>query len=220
MKQNTKTLIIDKAIELYNLHGYGSISMYEIAKSLSLSRGNVAYHFKDKDTLLTTINEQMWDQIEEKRGVTMTFPSFQNITEEMHKLYKLQNDYSFIFLDSKVHQHPSIKNKFREMSQKSILDFKTIIAFSIRIGNMKKEVYPGIYEQLAFTTWMISFFWLAQQTVQDDFSEKNVDKSIWSLIIPYLTERGIAALRKYMGEEFMYSIGPSFEIQFGENNQI
>lgn len=212
MKRNTKQIIIESAIKRFNSEGFGKVSMYEIAKDLGLSRGNLAYHFKDKDTLLTAITAQMWKKLEERREKTLSFPSFKNITLEFHKLYEIQKAYSFIFLDTHVLKHPLIKTQFREMIAKYIQDNKTIIAFAVKMENMKPEAIPGTYNQLALVTWMISFFWLGQQVIRDDFSEKLADKALWSQIIPHLTEKGKNSLTKSLGEEFIAELGEPFDL--------
>ena len=65
-----KQHIIDGAIALFNQKGYAAVTLFELAKELNMSRGNLTYHFKDKDILLSTIAQQMWDQIEQERSKT------------------------------------------------------------------------------------------------------------------------------------------------------
>jgi AcrR family transcriptional regulator len=216
MKKSTKENIIEIAIRRFNEEGFAKVSMYEIAKEIGLSRGNLAYHFKDKDALLEAITCQMWAEFEQKRSNTLTYPSFKNITEEFHQLYSIQKAYSFIFLDTQVLQHPLVKNQFKEMTTKTIQGNKTIIAFAIKMGNMKPEAIPGTYHYLALITWMVSCFWLSQQIIREDFSEKIGDRVLWSLLLPYLTEKGKEALEKYLGEAFMDSMGEAFELSIEE----
>lgn len=211
MKKSTKETIIETAIRRFNESGFAKVSMYEIAKEVGLSRGNLAYHFKDKDTLLEAITSQMWEELEKKRSNTLTYPSFQNITDEFHQLYEIQKAYSFIFLDTQVLKHPLVKNQLKEMTTKTIQGNKTIIAFAIKMGNMKPEEIPGTYHHLALITWMIGCFWLSQQLIREDFSEKIADRALWSLLLPYMTEKGKEALEKYLGEKLNDSIGEPFE---------
>lgn len=215
MKKSTKENIIEVAIRRFNEEGFAKVSMYEIAKEVGLSRGNLAYHFKDKDVLLEAITGQMWTELDKKRSNTLTYPSFKNITDEFHQLYEIQKDYSFIFLDTQVLKHPFVKNQLREMTAKTIQGNKTIIAFAIKLGNMKPEEVPGTYNHLALITWMLSCFWLSQQIIRGDYSEKIADRALWSLLLPYMTEKGKDALEKYLGETFMNSIGEAFEMEMG-----
>ena len=81
-----KQLIIDKAVSLFNDKGYAAVSLFELANELSMSRGNLTYHFKDKDLLLGVIAQQMWDQIEQEKSKSRQLPSFENLQSEIRLL--------------------------------------------------------------------------------------------------------------------------------------
>jgi len=216
MKKSTKNKIIEFAIPLFNKVGFGTIKLQEIAEGLGMSRGNVTYHFKDKDALLAMIAQQMWAKIEQERIKSRTFPSFENIHNEIQLYYKIQKEYAFIFLDPHVLRHPLIREQFRQMTAQTIADNKAGIAFSIKLGNMKPEQVPGTYHNLAFITWMLSFFWLAQRVIRDDQTEKGVEKLVWTMLIPHFTEKGLQAFKTFFGEAYYNDLGDSFEIDLSE----
>lgn len=216
MKQNTKDKIIAFAISLFNKNGYGTISLQEIAQQMGMSRGNLTYHFKDKDALLKRISEDMWEKIERERAKSRTFPSFENIHNEVQLYYKIQRAYAFIFLDPHVLQHPFIKEQFRQMTAQTIKDNKAGIAFSIKLGNMKPEAIAGTYHSLAFITWMLSFFWLAQQIIRGDKTETDGEKLIWSMLMPHFTEKGVEAFKDFFGTTYYENLGDPFEMDLSE----
>ena len=41
-----KQHIIDGAIALFNQKGYAAVTLFELAKELNMSRGNLTYHFQ------------------------------------------------------------------------------------------------------------------------------------------------------------------------------
>ncbi len=47
--------IIEKADELFYQHGYENTSFSDIARAVSISRGNFYYHFKSKDGILNEV---------------------------------------------------------------------------------------------------------------------------------------------------------------------
>ena len=55
MKIDTKTKIVLKAVELFNEKGFSNVSFLKIAQSLSLSPGNLTYHFPKKDDLMNAV---------------------------------------------------------------------------------------------------------------------------------------------------------------------
>ena len=65
----TKEKIISTAIDQFNKLGYDSLNLFELANILNISRGNLTYHFKDKESLLKEIVSQMWQKIETERFI-------------------------------------------------------------------------------------------------------------------------------------------------------
>ncbi len=212
MKKNTKQKIIDLAVDLFNKEGFAAISLQELAHRLGMSRGNLTYHFKDKEALLQGITEQLWHKIEQERIKSRTFPSFQNLHHEVQLYYKIQRTYTFIFLDTHVLKHSLVSDQFRKMTAQSLQDNKAGIALAIKLGNMKPEPFPGCYHHLAQTVWMISFFWLAQQVIRGETSVEDGEKVIWSMLLPHFTEKGIQAFKTFFGEAYYNSLGQAFEL--------
>lgn len=211
MDRNIKQRIIEEAVETFNAQGYGHTSLQDIARRLGMSRGNLAYHFASKDTLLEAIFQQMWAKVEVERKNSRSLPSFQNLRQDIDLYGHYQRQYAFIFTDSQVMAIPTIREALREMARTTIEDNKAAIAFAIKVGNMKPEPYPGMYHQVALTTWMLMFFWLPQQVLRGNGSGEDAEKTVWSMILPHFTAKGIAVFKKYYGAEFLQSLGPPFE---------
>lgn len=208
----TREKIIQQGIAYFNRQGYNSTSLFELAKEMGMSRGNLAYHFKDKDLLLQAIAEDMWQQMETERNKSRQLPSFKNLHNEIQLYYKFQKKYAFIFLDPHVLRHPIIKTRFRELTQRTIEDNKATIAFSIKVGNMKPETLPGMYHNIAFITWMLTFFWLSQQVIRGEKSREDGEKMIWSILLPHFTDKGIQSFKSFFGTEYYESLGEAFEL--------
>jgi len=125
--------------------------------------------------------------------------------------YRLQKEYSFIFHDKQVLKHKLVASKMKSLCSKTIKDIEIAIAFSIQLGNMKPEPAPGVYKNLALTSWMLMFFWSSQKTVRGDKSSLDGEKVIWSLLLPNLTEKGLASFKKFFGEDYVASLGEDFD---------
>lgn len=206
----TKQRILDKALHTFNESGYGAVNLFELAKSLEMSRGNMTYHFKDKEALLKDITDQLWDKLFNVRG-EKSIPSFQNLHNDAQLYYKLQKEYSFIFHDNQVLKHPLVATRMKSLCEKMIKDIETAIAFSIQLGNIKSEPVPGVYKNLALTTWMLMFFWPSQQNIRSNKTTEDREKVIWSLLLPHLTEKGLASFKKFFGDEYLSSMGEEFD---------
>lgn len=209
---DTRTKIIETAVRHFNREGFGAVSLHQLAKEAGISRGNLTYYFKDKDSLLEAIADDMWAGIEAERNKSRQLPSFENLHNEVQLYYQFQKKYAFIFLDTHVLNHAVIRGRFRKMTQQTIADNIASIAFAIKIGNMRPEPVRGMYHNLAVTTWMLAFFWLPQQLIRGDKTNGDGEKLIWSMLIPHFTEKGVEAFKAFFGAAYYENLGEPFEV--------
>ncbi len=213
---STRQKIIQQATRLFNEKSFAAISLFELAQGIGMSRGNLTYHFKDKDKLLKAIADEMWEKIEKEKSKSRQLPSFENLHNEIQLYYKYQKQYAFIFLDHHVLNHAVVKKQFRKMTKQTIADNEAAIAFALELGNLKQEPVKGMYHNIAFTTWTLAFFWLAQQIIRGDRVRIDGEKMIWSLLIPHMTEKGIRSFVKFFGKEYYESLGEPFEVNLSQ----
>lgn len=206
----TKQRILSQARKVFNEQGYGSVNLLDLAKSLDMSRGNMTYHFKDKEVILEALVEEVWERFRVGKK-SASLPSFANLHHDAQLYYELQRAYAFIFQDMQMLTHPLIASKMKNLCDQTIHEIEVAIAFSIQVGNMKDEPVPGTYKNLALTSWMLMFYWSSQQTVRHSKIKEDGEKVIWSLLLPHLTEKGLEAFKQYFGETYFNDLGEAFE---------
>ncbi|MCI5055501.1 MAG: TetR/AcrR family transcriptional regulator [Flavobacteriales bacterium] len=203
-----KAKIRKEAVSLFNKSSYAAVTLHELAQNMGISRGNLTYHYKTKEDLLIDIVNEMLESMEVNRKKARQLPSFENLHNEIQLYYKFQKSYSFFFLDSPVMRLPKINEVIKKLSAKSIDDHKAAIAFAIDLGNMEPEPVPGVYHNLAVNTWILTFFWPAQKILRG--TTEDGEKMIWSLLVPYFTDKGIASFKKFFGADYFDSLGAPF----------
>jgi hypothetical protein len=57
---------------------------------------------------------------------------------------------------------------------------------------------------------------LPQQVTRKEEGQQFADNTLWSLILPHFTEKGLNSLTQFLGEEKMKSIGEPFELTMNE----
>lgn len=207
---NTKEKILSVSKKLFREQGFGSPTLNTVAQQVGISRGNLTYYFKDKEALLETLAEEMWAKYEANIGRAMQYPSW-NSTNETTKVYlELQKEYSFIFLDIKVSSHPKIVEQIQRMKADLLQRQLSTISFSIQIGNMVEERIPGSYRNMCEALWMVNFYWLASQSYRRETEKTSWDKLVWSIILPYFTEKGIDSFIEKFGEAYYQNLGELF----------
>ena len=209
---NTKEKIIATATTVFNEKGYSAVNLKELAQVLDISRGNLTYHFKNKEDLLEAIVGEMWEKLAKEKEKTLQVPSFENMHSQTQLYHKFQREYAFVFLDTHVQNHPIVKDQFKAMIERTIQDFNAMIAMGIQIGTVKEEMIPGTYRSLALSVWMVSFYWLSQQTTRDKTNTNDGESIIWGLILPHLTEKGITGFKKFFGEAYYEKLGKPFNV--------
>src|SRR5512135_2405812 len=67
--QQTKTNILQKAIDLFNEHGTAAVSLNSLAEALDISTGDLQYHYRSKEEIIRAILELMfndWNKVYEE----------------------------------------------------------------------------------------------------------------------------------------------------------
>lgn len=206
----TKEKIILHAVQLFNKEGYGAVNLHELATSMGMSRGNLTYHFPDKESLLLAISDLMWERLTADRAKLVNLPSFANLHHGAKLHFKYQLEYKFIFQDHNVLNHPEILPRFRNLTKEYMREFYAAIAFSMQLGNMKPEPVDGMYKNLSLSIWIVMFSWSFQRPLREEATE-NGEKVIWSMLIPHFTEKGIGAFKNFFGDEYYESLGAPFD---------
>lgn len=213
---STKARILEVSIEQFNEKGFHQVTLADIAKSCLMSRGNLAYHYKAKINLLNDLVVRMVNEVREIQSNRKDYPAFSNLQLDVNSCRILQGRYKFMFRDSSVLEHKHIKKVLSIWSEVSIKRNKEAFAFGVSIGNLKPELFPGLYSQLAVNAWMVTFYWVAQESVRKVGALEEAEKMVWSTIIPHFTEKGLAVFKEFYGDQFLKEMGAPIEKELQE----
>jgi len=197
-----KDRILEKAIEVFNDRGYHAVTLTDVAHACEMSRGNLAYHFKYKKHILNDLIIKMVHEVRRIQLGRKDYPAFSNLSLDVRTCGTLQDKYRFIFRDSSVLEHNSIKRVMKIWSEISITRNLEAFAFGVEIGTMKPEPFGGLYHQLSVNAWMVAYYWVAQQSVRAVANYEEAEKMVWSTVIPHFTEKGLAAFQNIYGEDY------------------
>lgn len=207
----TKQRILSEAVQLFNKKGFYAFTLSDIAQHCHMSRGNLAYHFKNKTVILKEVACCMLLDIAQIQKERKNYPAFSNLSLDVRTCGILQKKYPFVFRDMSVLEHRSIKKVMKDWSSKTIQNNLNAFAFAIEIGNMRTELYQGLYYQLAVNAWLVTYYWIAQKAVRKVNRKEEAEKMIWSTIIPHFTPKGIQAFKAFYGKTYLQKIGKPFE---------
>lgn len=192
----TKQKILHTAISMFNEQGFGRISLRDISDQMNISPGNLTYHYRNRDELLLAIYEMMYQEMEEFFG--------QKAVDPMEILGKVPQQtesfiyrYRFFFADLKAifQEFPFLALRHREVVAKRLAGGHALVSGMIKAGYFHPEPSPGAYQPIVHLIWMVPTFWYNQFPVLPEDhparQEEYLHKTIFALIQPYLTPKGI-----------------------------
>ncbi|WP_271784241.1 TetR/AcrR family transcriptional regulator [Aquimarina algiphila] len=196
-----KDKIYNKALTLFNAKGFSSVTMRQVAESLGISPGNLAYHYKTKADLIQVIYKNMHTEASDYI-TTEGYITLHDFELMMKKFYQLMKRYHFFFNDV-VHitrQYPEVAKMYEESNLIRFKQGKKLVDYYVESGRMKPESEFIDYDKLVYNIWMISAFWSSQEQVITS-SNYTVNKTTpvemaMQLLLPYLTEKGIEEYRQ------------------------
>jgi AcrR family transcriptional regulator len=196
VKETTKDKIISKAIDLYNAQGFSNITSRDIAKELEISHGNLEYHYKNKEAVLSAIYDRMKEEVSAYFSETnKSLHPFEQFNVLLRKLDHFQNKYKFFNLDvvEISRQFPKLRLKVEttaQMRKDQMIEFFGLFEKS---GYFKPEPNKGFYLRLQHKIRVLITFWVSQETILKNFDTTqsiSMSQSIWDLLLPNFTEKG------------------------------
>lgn len=186
-----------KAIELFNVHGMSDISMKQIAESLNISAGNLQYHYKNKEALVTVIYDTMISETLHYILPKNTYITLFHYQDMMLSFDALQKRYSFFFKDLVyiIKKYPSVGKRQQATNLMRFKDARKLVDYYIETGRMVSENDVVDYNKMIHLIWMTSTFWQSQSQIINSREYKinkcSVMDMLWNILFPYLTPKGM-----------------------------
>ena len=96
----TKQHIKDHALKLFNEKGFVNVRLQHIADAAFVSVGHLAYHFKNKDTIVAELYEDLKSRQQQILNEYRVVPLFEDINAYLVSTYQLQSTYKFFYADT------------------------------------------------------------------------------------------------------------------------
>jgi AcrR family transcriptional regulator len=194
-KKGIKELIVQEALKLFNTQGFVHVRLQHIADQAKVSVGHMAYHYKNKEAILTAIYGQLSERQRIHLAEFRVVPLFEDIDRQIKSTFELQHDFVFFYQDMLeiMRGFPSIRAIHQQQISWHILQIQTMIDFNIARGVFSLPSFPDQNKNTANQYWSASEFWCYRQSVAGqplttyDYFRKNV----WSVLIPLFTHVGV-----------------------------
>jgi AcrR family transcriptional regulator len=155
--------IIEAGLELFNERGASSVTTNHIAAHLSISPGNLYYHFGNKEEIIRAI----FPQFSEAVYATIPVPAEGEITAADVGRYHLAGietlwRYRFVFrdLNELLDRDPILAEAFQEMQRWLKGQFQALFERLIQQGQMRRPDPPDDLARIATNSFILWSNWI------------------------------------------------------------
>ena len=191
---STKHRILQNSEKLFFEHGIANVRLQQIADITGISVGNLAYHFKNKETIVEAVYENLMEDVSDILVNKNTFKGLQKFDSKFSNLYQFMRNKKFYFINfwEIKRNYPDVNEKIRRVNNKILLKLRKQITDNVKNGVFKKETYKGAHNLLAGSLLLSINTWLPQQLLNEKrIVEKDFKNFLWGHLYPHLSEKGI-----------------------------
>lgn len=195
--KTTRQHIKDNALKLFNQYGFVNVRLQHIADAAFISVGHLAYHFKNKDNIIS----ELYDDLKEKQELLLNeyrvVPLFEDINAYLVATFEQQQKHTFFYTDTVevLRAYPEIHLKHQKYIEWQLYQINLMLAFNSSRGALI-PLNSKIQNHLAWQIRSITEMWLNIKKVEFN-SDVNIHHflyDIWGIICPFFTDMG---LREY-----------------------
>lgn len=193
---NTKEKILETALEMFNRQGI-TISLRQIAAEAGISHGNLMYHFKTRQEIISQLHAKILQEAIEanqklRSGAYLLEDFYQTTFQGFKILYKYR--FFMIHLHEIVQEDPLLHKEFIRIEAIRSEMYLHLIHRFIDKGLMRNEEYTGEYDSLIIRIRIFSDFWISASRIYDkETVSKRLEKNtrlLMDMLYPYFTGKG------------------------------
>ena len=152
----TRDRILEAALVLFNQHGLAAVSTHRIAAELGMSPGNLHYHFKTKQLIVSTLFRRFDDRMSACMDAAATVVAVDDLWLSLHLTFEAVNEYRFIYrdVDYLLNEYSELEARARELTARNLVASKRL-CFGLRdagVIDANDEALEMLALQLVFAT--------------------------------------------------------------------
>jgi AcrR family transcriptional regulator len=193
---NTKNTIKQKALELFNKHGMLNITLRHVAEKLDKSYGNITYHYKTKEHVITELYSDMVLELKTISANIFTGKDmFTSIITAPVYTFDLSLRYLFLFKDfvEIKRNYPAIAKKIDKSNAERKQGLKQALIILQQQGILRPDLQTDDLDYLMELSGAVRTFFFLNLS-PEDYKKKDLKKNYVdytnNLLLPYLTSKG------------------------------
>lgn len=190
---STKQKILEAAIRTFNVDGVANVRLQQIADETGISVGNLAYHFKNKEAIVSAVYESLFDEFASILSSFLLNPKLSDFDQQLEQYHRFFSRYNFYLIDlfEIERSYPVIMERWHQFVAKMLVQIRKRLDYCVQRGVLIPEPVTGIYDTLTNNIWMSIVFWIPQQVLKGQpESELLFKRAVWAHFSPYFTPKG------------------------------
>ena len=219
----TRERILAASLQLFNTQGERQVTTNHLAASMGMSPGNLYYHFKNKDAIIS----ELFTRYAERMTAALTFPDVHPLTQAdkanlFERVLTSLWDFRFLHRDmTHLLENAELSTQYRAFSLQVLAQLRELYRAQIAAGMIEAD--DSDIDTLTITIWITATNWvnflhttglfiddsLIGKAISDaragDITEAMLRRGILHVICleaPYLrgeAKAGLAALKAHYG---------------------
>lgn len=206
----TRDRILQTSLQLFNDYGEPRITTNHIADEMDISPGNLYYHFRNKDEIISLLFQQFERRMDSAlQAPERRVPNMEDMWLYLHLVFENIWEYRFFYrdLDNILSRNKKLRTHFRR-----ILERKVNTAAAICKGLVEAGVMRATHEEIAALAQniaVIATYWLNFQSARASAARSSGSDSdnlalgvyqVLSLVAPFLIDEARELLRQLSRE--------------------
>jgi AcrR family transcriptional regulator len=173
---STRDKILNAALELFNKHGTAAVSTNHIAAEIGISPGNLYYHFRNKEDIISALFERLFSAWDETFQLPLgRAPELVDFEAMIAGNYQIIWEYQFIYREmaALLRNDPDLHARYLEVRHNGYRGFLALIDAFANAGILKRPDNPDELMALTELCWIVSELW----PVNLELSGRNLDST-------------------------------------------
>jgi AcrR family transcriptional regulator len=188
----TKKHILEVSRLLFNEKGVMNVTLRDVAKSMNKSYGNITYHFPTKEDVITSLFEEMNNEL----GALQTSNDLSNLMRYFLELPAFSFDINLKYLFLTIDYNELKRNfsklfeKINSLNEAGKVKWKGLLMYLRDENYLNQKISNDDLDYLMFLSVSIHFAYF-QMTDSHACQKTEFTKIVNKMLQPYLSEKGL-----------------------------